>query len=46
MSVTEILGLMLAAAAGGAINAIAGGGTVVTFPALLFFGATDYSATK
>jgi uncharacterized membrane protein YfcA len=38
MSVTEILGLMLAAAAGGAINAIAGGGTLVTFPALLFFG--------
>jgi hypothetical protein len=38
MSVTEILGLMLAAAAGGAINAVAGGGTLVTFPALLFFG--------
>jgi uncharacterized membrane protein YfcA len=34
----EILGLMLAAAAGGAINAVAGGGTLVTFPALLFFG--------
>lgn len=29
---------MLAAAAGGAINAVAGGGTLVTFPALLFFG--------
>ena len=38
MTVTEILGLMLAAAAGGAINAVAGGGTLVTFPALLFFG--------
>ena len=38
MPVTEILGLMLAAAAGGAINAVAGGGTLVTFPALLFFG--------
>ena len=38
MSLTEILGLMLAAAAGGAINAVAGGGTLVTFPALLFFG--------
>jgi uncharacterized protein len=38
MDVTEILGLALAAAAGGAINAVAGGGTLVTFPALLFFG--------
>jgi hypothetical protein len=38
MSETEILGLMLAGAAGGAINAVAGGGTLVTFPALLFFG--------
>jgi uncharacterized membrane protein YfcA len=34
----EILGLMLAAAAGGAINAVAGGGTLLTFPTLLFFG--------
>jgi uncharacterized membrane protein YfcA len=38
MPVTEILGLVFAAAAGGAINAVAGGGTLVTFPALLFFG--------
>jgi uncharacterized membrane protein YfcA len=38
MTVTEILGLVIAAAAGGAINAVAGGGTLVTFPALLFFG--------
>ncbi len=38
MEVTEILGLMIAAVAGGAINAVAGGGTLVTFPALLFFG--------
>src|ERR1017187_2421005 len=38
MSVTEIMGLMIAAAAGGAINAVAGGGTLVTFPALLLFG--------
>jgi uncharacterized protein len=38
MSPTEILGLMIAAAAGGAINAVAGGGTLVTFPALLLFG--------
>ena len=38
MSLTELLGLMIAASAGGAINAVAGGGTLVTFPALLFFG--------
>ena len=38
MPLTEILGLLLAAAAGGAINAVAGGGTLVTFPTLLLFG--------
>ncbi len=38
MSLIEITALMLAAAAGGAINAVAGGGTLVTFPTLLFFG--------
>jgi hypothetical protein len=38
MSLTEMLGLTIAAAAGGAINAVAGGGTLVTFPALLLFG--------
>ncbi len=38
MAITEILGLVFAAAAGGAINAVAGGGTLVTFPTLLFFG--------
>ncbi len=38
MTVIEILGLALAAVAGGAINAVAGGGTLVTFPALLAFG--------
>src|SRR5215831_15725302 len=37
MSLTEILGLACAAAAGGAINAVAGGGTLVTFPTLLLF---------
>ncbi len=37
MSWTEILGLVIAAVAGGAINAVAGGGTLVTFPALLLF---------
>lgn len=38
MSVTEIAGLIAAAMAGGAINAVAGGGTLVTFPTLLLFG--------
>ncbi len=38
MSTLEIVCLLIAAAAGGAINAVAGGGTMVTFPTLLFFG--------
>jgi uncharacterized membrane protein YfcA len=38
MSATEILGLFAAAVAAGAINAVAGGGTLLTFPSLLFFG--------
>jgi len=38
MTATEIAGLLLAAAAGGAINAVAGGGTLITFPTLLLFG--------
>jgi len=38
MSVTEILCLLAAAMAAGAINAVAGGGTLLTFPTLLFFG--------
>ena len=38
ISITEAAGLAGAAAAGGAINAVAGGGTLVTFPTLLFFG--------
>jgi uncharacterized protein len=41
MPLTEIIGLMLAAAAAGAINAVAGGGTIITFPALLFFGTSS-----
>jgi hypothetical protein len=44
MSVTEILGLVFAAAAGGAINAVAGGGTIITFPTLLFFGTPSIVA--
>src|SRR5438874_8936969 len=38
MSGTEIVALAAAAAAAGVINAVAGGGTLVTFPTLLFFG--------
>lgn len=38
MSPTEISGLVAAALAAGAINAVAGGGTLLTFPTLLLFG--------
>ncbi len=38
MGWTEIAGLVAAAMAAGAINAVAGGGTLLTFPTLLFFG--------
>lgn len=38
MSVAEILGLSASAVAAGLINAVAGGGTLLTFPTLLFFG--------
>jgi uncharacterized membrane protein YfcA len=38
MTGLEIAGLVAAAAAAGLINAIAGGGTLVTFPTLLAFG--------
>jgi uncharacterized membrane protein YfcA len=37
MAGTEIAGLMIAAIAAGCINAVAGGGTLITFPTLLFF---------
>src|ERR1041384_8718652 len=37
MAPTEFVGLLLAAAAAGAINAVAGGGTLLTFPTLLLF---------
>jgi len=37
MTLTEIIVLSLAAAAAGMVNAIAGGGTLITFPALLAF---------
>lgn len=38
MSVTEACTLGVVAMAAGAINAVAGGGTLLTFPTLLFFG--------
>jgi uncharacterized membrane protein YfcA len=40
----EILGLLSSAAAAGAINAVAGGGTLLTFPTLLFFGTPSVVA--
>lgn len=40
MSGTEIVGLTIAAAAAGVINAVAGGGTMITFPVLLLFGSS------
>ena len=44
MSLTEILGLLAAAVGGGAVNAVAGGGTLVTFPTLLLFGTAPVIA--
>jgi uncharacterized membrane protein YfcA len=41
LSITEIVALTAAAALGGAINAVAGGGTLVTFPTLLLFGTAS-----
>ncbi len=37
---TEALALCAIGAAAGAVNAVAGGGTLLTFPALIFFGTT------
>jgi len=44
MSPAEIAGLLSAAFAAGAMNAIAGGGTLLTFPTLLFFGTSPIVA--
>lgn len=44
MTLTQALTLSLAAGAGGAINAVAGGGTIVTFPTLLAFGMAPVTA--
>jgi hypothetical protein len=38
MSWTEMISLLFAAMAAGAINAVAGGGTLITFPVLILFG--------
>lgn len=38
MTNTELFGLVLSGVGAGAINAVAGGGTLVTFPTLVFFG--------
>lgn len=42
MQPAEMLGLAAAGAAAGAINAVAGGGTLVTFPVLIFRYAEDH----
>ena len=44
MHAAEIIALVIAAAAAGAINAVAGGGTLVTFPVLLLFGTAPVVA--
>lgn len=44
MSIPEILALSAAACAAGLINAVAGGGTLLTFPALIFFGTPSITA--
>jgi len=44
MSATELIALTAAAAAAGMVNAVAGGGTLITFPALLAFGTPSVIA--
>jgi uncharacterized membrane protein YfcA len=44
MPVVEIIALTAAAAAAGVVNAVAGGGTLITFPALLAFGTPSIVA--
>jgi len=44
MPTFEIFGLALVAMAAGAINAVAGGGTLLTFPTLLFYGTPSVVA--
>ncbi|MCX6903746.1 MAG: sulfite exporter TauE/SafE family protein, partial [Verrucomicrobia bacterium] len=40
----EIIALTAAGAAAGLVNAVAGGGTLITFPALLAFGTPSITA--
>ena len=44
LSGLEIIGLLSSAAGAGAVNAVAGGGTLLTFPTLLAFGVTPLVA--
>ncbi len=44
MSVIEVIALAAAAGAAGVVNAVAGGGTLITFPALLAFGTPSIIA--
>ena len=44
MSTVEIIALAAAGAAAGMVNAVAGGGTLITFPALLAFGMPSITA--
>jgi hypothetical protein len=44
MPVLEIMALTAAAGAAGLVNAVAGGGTLITFPALLLFGTSPITA--
>ena len=44
MTPVEVIGLAASAAAAGSINAMAGGGTLITFPVLLLFGTAPVIA--
>src|SRR5258706_3018666 len=44
MSAIEIFGLLASGVGAGAINAVAGGGTLLTFPTLLLFGTPSVVA--
>ena len=44
MTLPELLGLSAAGAIAGVINAVAGGGTLLTFPLLIFFGTGEIRA--
>ena len=44
MTTIEIIGLVASGVGAGAINAVAGGGTLLTFPTLLFFGTPSVIA--